>query len=212
MPPNGAARSRTRNVFTQTMPLRTARPTRSAAPATLCRPSPTARTPSSWPARSLHASSANVCSVSTGPNTARCTTSLSSGLWLDQRRLDVQGVADAEPPRTIRSPCSSCPLDEPEHLLDVIGMDHRGDRRRRGAAVTEHVAVDGRVEASEEPVTHGSSTSSRVPARHTWPESSYCPAAFAAAASRSASAKTISGPFPPSSAVNGRRSPPPRGR
>ena len=42
-----------------------------------------------------------------------------------------------------------------------------------------------------------------MPARHTWPESSYCPAAFAAAASRSASANTISGPFPPSSAVNG---------
>ena len=42
-----------------------------------------------------------------------------------------------------------------------------------------------------------------MPARQTWPESSYCPAAFVAAASRSASANTISGPLPPSSAVNG---------
>ena len=38
-----------------------------------------------------------------------------------------------------------------------------------------------------------------------WPESSYCNAAFWAAASSSASAKTTSGPFPPSSAVNGTR-------
>ena len=30
MPPNGAVRSRTRNVFTHTVPARTARPTRSA--------------------------------------------------------------------------------------------------------------------------------------------------------------------------------------
>ena len=42
-----------------------------------------------------------------------------------------------------------------------------------------------------------------MPARQTWPESSYCPAALRAAASRSASANTISGPLPPSSAVNG---------
>src|ERR671912_744833 len=45
----------------------------------------------------------------------------------------------------------------------------------------------------------------RVPARHTWPPSSYWPAAFAAAASRSASSKTTRGPLPPSSAVNGTR-------
>ena len=48
-------------------------------------------------------------------------------------------------------------------------------------------------------------TSSRVPARHTWPESSYWPAALRAAASRSASSNTISGPLPPSSPVNGTR-------
>ena len=38
-----------------------------------------------------------------------------------------------------------------------------------------------------------------------WPESSYWSAAFCAAASRSASAKTSSGPLPPSSAVKGTR-------
>ena len=45
----------------------------------------------------------------------------------------------------------------------------------------------------------------RVPERQTWPPSSYWPAAFSAAASRSASSNTISGFFPPSSAVNGTR-------
>src|SRR5262249_40322475 len=50
-----------------------------------------------------------------------------------------------------------------------------------------------------------SSTRSRVPARQTWPASSYWPAALRAAASRSASAKTMNGPFPPSSAVKGTR-------
>ena len=53
--------------------------------------------------------------------------------------------------------------------------------------------------------TTSRSTSSRVPARQTWPASSYIRAAFAAASSRSASAKTISGPLPPSSPVNGTR-------
>ncbi len=47
------------------------------------------------------------------------------------------------------------------------------------------------------------STSSRVPARHTWPLSSNWPAALRAAASRLQSAKTTNGPLPPSSAVNG---------
>ncbi len=44
-----------------------------------------------------------------------------------------------------------------------------------------------------------------MPARQTCPASSYIRAAVAAAASRSASAKTHSGPLPPSSAVNGTR-------
>ncbi len=42
-----------------------------------------------------------------------------------------------------------------------------------------------------------------MPARQTCPASSYWPAAFAAAASRSASANTSSGPLPPSSPVKG---------
>ena len=42
-----------------------------------------------------------------------------------------------------------------------------------------------------------------MPARQTCPASSYWPAALRAAASRSASAKTSSGPLPPSSPVNG---------
>ncbi len=48
-----------------------------------------------------------------------------------------------------------------------------------------------------------SSTSRRVPDRQTWPASSYWPAALRAAASRSASANTMNGFFPPSSAVKG---------
>ena len=48
-----------------------------------------------------------------------------------------------------------------------------------------------------------SCTSSRVPARQTWPASSYWPAAFRAAASRSQSSNTSSGPLPPSSPVKG---------
>ena len=47
------------------------------------------------------------------------------------------------------------------------------------------------------------STISLVPARHTWPPSSYIRAARAAASSRSASSKTRSGPLPPSSPVKG---------
>ena len=42
-----------------------------------------------------------------------------------------------------------------------------------------------------------------MPARQTWPASSNWPAAFRAAASRSQSSKTSSGPLPPSSPVNG---------
>ena len=44
-----------------------------------------------------------------------------------------------------------------------------------------------------------------MPAMQFWPESSYWSAAFCAAASRSASAKTTKGPLPPSSAVKGTR-------
>ena len=48
-------------------------------------------------------------------------------------------------------------------------------------------------------------TSSRVPARQTWPELSYWYAAVAAAASRSASSNTMNGDLPPSSNDTGVR-------
>ena len=85
-------------------------------------------------------------------------------------------------------------------------MDQRRDRRRGVARVAEDVGVGRGAEALEERVVRPTaSTSSRVPARQTWPASSYMRAAVVAAASRSASAKTTSGPLPPSSAVNGTR-------
>ncbi len=150
------------------------------------------------------ASSANVCSVSTGPKTSRWTISLS----FDAGSISVGSTCSVSPtrcpPRTMWSPCwrarSTNPLD-PRH---VVGVDHRGDRRRRVAAVAEHVAVDGGVEAARgtrrgpRPRRAAGCRRGRPdPSRRTGRRPS------AAAASRSASANTISGPLPPSSAVNG---------
>ena len=95
MPPNGAVRSRTRNVLTHTMPAAD-RPPDPLGPL-LRRRVDDRRQPvaaSSWPARPPASSSSNVCSVSTGPNTSLLDDLAVVGGRLDQRRLDVQRVAD----------------------------------------------------------------------------------------------------------------------
>ena len=52
------------------------------------------------------------------------------------------------------SPAARGPLDEAQHPLDVVRVDHRRDGRRRIAAVSEHVGVDVVLEEGHEVVTH----------------------------------------------------------
>ena len=124
---------------------------------------------------------------------------------LDQRRLvlepaELGHVAAAHDRgrrargRAPRSPATRCEL-----LGWISGPD--GVASSRGSPST--CSSVNRWNRSMKASRTDSSTSMRVPARHTWPASSNWPAAFVAAASRSASANTISGPLPPSSAVNG---------
>ena len=207
MPPNGAVRSRTRNVFTQTVPARTrGRRGRRARPSR-CRGSPRGRSGSSSRARPPRLRPRRSGSVSTGPNTSRWTISLSFERGRDERRL-VPEPAELGGPAAADDLVAggACALDEARRRA-------RGGRGgsaarpwwrrrvgRRGRARREAVE-----QLEERSAATGSSTSSRVPARQTCPASSYWPAALRAAASRSASAKTTSGPLPPSSAVNGTR-------
>jgi hypothetical protein len=51
-------------------------------------------------------------------------------------------------------PLGPRPFDEPGDAVDVIGVDHRRDRRPVVARVAEHVRVGGGVEAREELVGH----------------------------------------------------------
>ena len=162
---------------------------------------------SSWRARRPRPRRAKVWKVSTGPNTSRWTISeslergsISVGSYAEPAELGPAAAAD--------DAVAVCPraLDEALDPGEVVGVDQRRDGGVVGARVAQHVGVGVAVEPLEERRPRSTpATSSRVPARHTWPASSYWPAAFAAAASMSASANTISGPLPPSSAVNGTR-------
>ena len=103
----------------------------------------------------------------------------------------------------LRSP-SARALDEALDALEVVGVDHRRDRRRVVARVAEHVLVGGRVEALQERVAdrlldEQARAGEADLARRRRTGRPPC----AAAASRSASANTRNGFLPPSSAVNG---------
>ena len=173
-------------------------------PASPCRRSPRGRTRSSWPARSPRPRRRTSGRSAPGrtPRAAR-----------SRRRCRAARSASARRPARRRPAAAqdlvalgARPVDEALDARQVVGVDHRRDRgcgRRAGRRARARRRPHGSAPGTRR--RRDSCTSRRVPARHTWPASSYCPAALRAAASRSASANTISGPLPPSSAVNGTR-------
>ena len=180
-PPNGAVRSRTRNVLTQTVPARTARPTRSARSCgagvddrrqavaggvgELDRLAPRRRTSgTSAPGRTPRAARSR----------SRCDRG-STSVGSYQRPPHVRRL----PPRTISSPFARARSTKPSTRARWSGWISGRDGGRVVARVAQHVRVDDRRgTAPGSGRRTDSSTSSRVPARHTWPASSYWPAAL----------------------------------
>ena len=151
MPPNGAVRSRTRNVLTQTIPARMARPTRSARSCERRvddRRQPVRRRVGQLdglaPRRRTSAASAPGRRPRAGRPRCRSTPARSASA----RRAACRRPGGRRA-RCV-SPCRRARSTKPTHAGHVVGVDHRGDRRRRVAAVAEHVGVDVALEAGEE--------------------------------------------------------------
>ena len=171
-----------------------------------CTRAPRARTRSSWRARSPRPRPRTSGTSAPGrrPRAAR-SPSRSSAARRASARTGGRPSSERRPPRTISSPAARARSTKPSTRArwsgwisgDIVVASSRGSPSTWASVK--------RWKSSRNASETAASTSSRVPARQTWPESSYCPAALRAAASRSQSAKTISGPLPPSSPVNGTR-------
>ena len=192
MPPNGAVRSRTRNVLTHTVPARIARPTRSARPSEL---------------RVDDARQPVLGRVGERDRLLLGRERLQGEHRPEDLALDDLGVVGraarsasarraarrrGAPPRTIVSPVRPRALDEALDAREVVGVDQRRDRRRVVARVAEDVRVDGGVEALQELVAdrrprRAAACRRGRPGRRRRTGPRPC----VAAASRSASAKTI---------------------
>ena len=104
----------------------------------------------------------------------------------EQRRLVVgaarHGLARL-PPNTGSAPCARARSHEALDAREVIGVDQRADHRRRIVERASRCAWPGARSANRRwnSSMTGRSTSSRVPARQTWPALSYCSMALSTA-------------------------------